>query len=320
MSGLPVKVSVIIPVYNVEKYLSACLNSCVHQTLNDIEIICVNDGSTDRSRQILEEFAKRDYRIKIVDKPNGGLSSARNAGIDCANGEMIMFLDSDDYIALNACERVWCETKEAPTDVVIFGTEILPEKPRATSWYYNVLSVRTHRRNEFTADVLFKEPAAKPFVWRHAYHRKFFTEYGLRFDERVKYGEDTVFQMEAIPYGTHFSFIADKLYYYRWYREGSLMQTNHDDMDEKIRKHLILLQCICQYWKQQGWFALYGKSFVEWMLEFIVVDVRNPEVLEAQSHLAALAGVIQEYQLGDYLDGLSGRWREYARSVKRGKL
>ncbi len=132
MSGLPVKVSVIVPVYNVEQYLSACLHSCVNQTLYDIEIICVNDGSTDGSLAILQAFAQRDHRVKIIDKPNGGLSSARNAGIDQANGEMIMFLDSDDYLSLNACERVWTETLEAPTDVIIFGTRIFPNSPRAT--------------------------------------------------------------------------------------------------------------------------------------------------------------------------------------------
>ena len=80
------KVSVIVPVYNVEKYLSQCLDALIHQTLRDIEIICVNDGSTDNSRKILEEYKNKDSRIVIVDKENGGLSSARNAGLKVATG------------------------------------------------------------------------------------------------------------------------------------------------------------------------------------------------------------------------------------------
>lgn len=101
------KVTIIIPVYNVEKYLEKCLNSVICQTLKDIEIICVNDGSTDNSQQILKEYAQKDERIKIVDKKNGGLSSARNAGLDAATGEYCYFLDSDDWIELNTLEKLY---------------------------------------------------------------------------------------------------------------------------------------------------------------------------------------------------------------------
>ena len=92
------KISVIVPIYNVEKYLAKCLDTILAQTFSDIEIICVNDGSTDNSRKILSEYAKKDSRIKIVDKKNGGLSSARNAGMKVAQGEFISFIDSDDWI------------------------------------------------------------------------------------------------------------------------------------------------------------------------------------------------------------------------------
>lgn len=317
MSGLPVKVSVIIPVYNVEKCLSACLSSCVNQTLYDVEFICVNDGSTDNSLAILEAFAKADSRIKIVNKPNGGLSSARNAGIREANGEIIMFLDSDDYLAHNACERVWLETLEGPTDVVIFGTHIFPEKPRAEDWYYNVLNVWTHRRWEFTPDVLFHEPGAKPFVWRQAYNRKFFTEYGLSFDETVKYGEDIVFQMQAFPHGTDFSFISDQLYNYRWCREGSLMASVRDDMDEKISKHLGFVETICKYWNKQGWLELYGKEYTQWLLEFLVYDIRSKEVTKAAEHLQKLNQLLLEYDLAKHLNKMPSKMNLLVKTVKR---
>ena len=91
------KISVIIPVYNVEKYLSECLDSVISQTLKDIEIICVNDGSTDNSLQILKEYASKDTRIKIIDKENEGQGYARKVGLDVANGEYILFCDSDYY-------------------------------------------------------------------------------------------------------------------------------------------------------------------------------------------------------------------------------
>ena len=100
------RISIIVPVYNVEDYLDWCLQSLYDQTLKDIEIVCVNDGSTDSSRKKLDEWAACDSRIVIVDKPNGGLSSARNAGIRAAGSPYVCFLDSDDRFHLDACEAI----------------------------------------------------------------------------------------------------------------------------------------------------------------------------------------------------------------------
>lgn len=98
------KISIIVPVYNTEKFLEKCLNSLINQTLKDIEIICINDGSTDKSLQILEKFANKDKRIQIINQTNSGLSVARNIGIKKAKGEYIGFVDSDDWVDLNFFE------------------------------------------------------------------------------------------------------------------------------------------------------------------------------------------------------------------------
>ena len=120
------KVSVIIPVYNSEKYLSACLKSVTGQTLADIEIICVNDGSTDNSGKILAEYADRDKRIRILcHDRNFGTLAARKNGISAAGGRYIMFLDSDDELALNACEKAWQAIEKNKTDMVRFGVELV---------------------------------------------------------------------------------------------------------------------------------------------------------------------------------------------------
>ena len=97
------RLSVVVPVYNVEDCLPWCLDSLKVQTLSDIEILCINDGSTDRSRNVLASYAGRDARIRIIDKPNGGLSSARNAGIDAATAPYVSFLDSDDRYTSTSC-------------------------------------------------------------------------------------------------------------------------------------------------------------------------------------------------------------------------
>ena len=113
------KVSVIVPVYNTEKYLTKCLDSLTNQTLSDIEIICINDASTDGSLKILQEYALRDDRIKVIDlKENGGVSKARNTGIDSATGEYIGFVDSDDFVDLDFYERLYNKAIETNADVV----------------------------------------------------------------------------------------------------------------------------------------------------------------------------------------------------------
>lgn len=315
-TALAPKVSIIIPIYNVEKYLSLCLNSCINQTLYDIEIICVNDGSPDNSLAIAEEFAAIDHRIKIVNKSNGGLSSARNAGLDNATGKIIIFLDSDDYIAKNACERIWCESLEAPTDIIVFGTEIIPTAPRASSWHYDVLHVWSHRYFGFEPRVLFNEPSAKPFVWRQAYSKEFIDKHNLRFDNNTKYGEDMVFQMEAFPHGTNFSFIADKLYIYRWYREGSLMASLRYDIDEKMERHFDIIETISDYWKEQNWFELYGENYLEWMLTFIVPDMMDPQAKRTEDHYAKLTALIKKYGLEKYMNKMPRKYRSLSLRLK----
>ncbi|MCI7292089.1 MAG: glycosyltransferase [Methanobrevibacter woesei] len=115
-----VKVSVIVPVYNVEKYLRDCLDSIVNQTLEDIEIICVNDGSTDNSLAILEDYAEKDSRIRIINQENKGLGGARNTGLYNANGEYISFIDSDDWIEPNTFEESYNMSKDLDLDMLMF--------------------------------------------------------------------------------------------------------------------------------------------------------------------------------------------------------
>ncbi len=118
-------VSIIIPIYNVAKYLSKCLDSCIHQTYSRIEIITVNDGSTDNSLNIIEHYASSDSRISIIQKENGGLNSARQAGIEAANGKYITILDGDDYLELNAVETLLSDIIKEDADIVVGGAKVV---------------------------------------------------------------------------------------------------------------------------------------------------------------------------------------------------
>ena len=115
------KISVIVPVYNAEKYLKECLDSLINQTLKEIEIICVNDGSTDNSLTILNEYRRRDARVKVMTKKNGGQGCARNCALKCVSGKYIVFVDSDDYLSLDALDNLYSTAEKYGLDMLSYG-------------------------------------------------------------------------------------------------------------------------------------------------------------------------------------------------------
>lgn len=126
-------VSVIIPVFNVEAYLKECLDSIINQTFSDIEIICIDDGSTDSSPEILREYASKDSRVIIITKENGGLSSARNAGMEATSGEYVTFLDSDDYLEIDAIQQLYDKASSEQLDMLVFCGKSFCEKGFTTT-------------------------------------------------------------------------------------------------------------------------------------------------------------------------------------------
>ena len=301
MSELSVKISVIMPVYNVEDCLSTSLNSLANQTLRDVEFVCVNDGSTDNSLAILKEYEKVDSRFKIIDKKNAGVSAARNTGIENASGKIIMFLDPDDYYEEFACERMYNEFLEAPTDICIFGSKIFPDFPKPPKWYNYILTSHYERFDEFEPKILFNNPCSKPFIWRHAYSKEFLDKYNIRFDERCNFGEDTIFPMEAFPHAKNISFIADALYNYRWSRDGSLMNLNKD-IDDRIEKHIALVDIVADYWQKEGWLRLYKKQFAKWVFDFLMVDINAYNVQQKKLHMKNFYNVVNKYGLQKYIN------------------
>ena len=316
MNSLPPKISIIIPVYNTEPFLSSCLTSCIRQTLFDIEIVCVNDGSTDGSEKILQEFARADFRIQIINKPNGGLSSARNAGILNSAGEMILFLDSDDNLEPDACEIVWQEVRERQPDIVVFGTNTFPMTPAAPAWYKNNLSVQKKRYSDFSPNVLFKQTGSWPFVWRQAYNRSFLSENDLLFDETIRFGEDTVFQLEAFPHGSKFSFIPDKIYNYRWFRPNSLMEQYNSRLEEKRLQHLVVAETISRYWKEHGWLDSYRLDYLNWMILFLVpARIPEPDPPLSDEYISGVKSLISRYEMDSHLHHLPRKTRKRVKRI-----
>ena len=292
-----VKVSLILPVYNVEEYLRECLDSCINQTLGQIEIICIDDGSTDGSAKILAEYADSDKRIRIIAQPNSGLSAARNSGLRVARGEWIMFLDTDDYLEPKACERIYREATSSLCDIIVFGTNIFPIEPKPTKWHSSVLHIRGRRYPNATPDIIFKEAGAKPFVWRQAFSAELLRTSGVMFDEDVRYGEDIVFQFKIFPHAKRVSFISDRLYNYRWYRQGSLMASFGQDLSLKLERHLALADIILGAWENMGLLEKYSLELLKWFCQFVLYDLVNSKI-EGRAEFAKRArDIIRKYGL-----------------------
>ncbi len=222
------KISVIVPVYNVEEYLPQCLDSILNQTFSNIEIICVNDGSTDGSRKILEDYKQKDSRIKIVDKKNGGLSSARNAGMKVAKGEFYSFIDSDDWIDYTMLEKLYNNITAYNSDISICAVhqydetkqQIDDSNPYYTLGYFN----STFDNRAFS----YKD--TKPFLmdvcvmaWNKLYRRSLIDEYKAVFPDGLIF-EDGPFFFTIFFKTQRVSIVRDFLYYYRINRKNSIIQ------------------------------------------------------------------------------------------------
>ncbi len=272
------KVSVLVPVYNVENYLAECLDSIISQTLEDIEIICVNDGSTDSSLEILEQYTAKDSRIKIIDKENGGLPSARNAGLDNATGEYVSFVDSDDHIQPNMMSVLYNNAKSTNAEIVICGANVFPEKPHADEWVYTVLSPGKKFYPKCSDELLYKDPASRPFIWRTFVKRDLIERNHIRLNEQIQIGEDNALQFRLYPLANGISLIPDKLYNYRWFRKDSLMNTIvYKDTNKKALSHIKMVLHIAEEWEKNGETESSAFSFLKWSVEFLYDDfIRLP--------------------------------------------
>ena len=204
-----IKVSVIIPVFNTEKYISKCLSSLVNQTLDDIEIICVNDGSTDNSLEIIEKIANNDARIKIINQEHKKQGAARNAGLKIAEGEYIGFVDSDDWIDLNYYEMLYNTAKKYDADIAL-ATNVRIGNGK-TKKRLEITEEKTAVTLQEKIDIgnQVKNPCPTNKIYRHSMLK----ENNIIWQEGV-YCEDKLFTIQAIYYANKIVTVPDVNYYY----------------------------------------------------------------------------------------------------------
>ena len=234
------KVSVIVPIYNVEKYLEKCINSLLSQTLEDIQIILVNDGSKDNSGNIAKEYEKNNKdRVIYVEKENGGLSDARNYGLKYATGDFIAFLDSDDYIEKNAYEEMYNKAIEENADYVEcdFIWEF-PNKIRVDKQY------PYKNKKEMLSFV-------RVVAWNKLIKRQLITDNNLEFPKGLRY-EDVEFTYKLIPFINKFAYV-DKPFIHYVQREGSIANVQN----ERTAEIFTVLDNVIEFYKKNNIYEKY---------------------------------------------------------------
>lgn len=267
-------VSIVVPVYKVEKYLERCINSLISQTLSDVEIILVDDGSPDNCPALCEKWASKDERIKVVHKQNGGLSSARNAGMAIATGKYIGFVDSDDDVEPDMYEKMFSAAEQHQVDFVMTDYIRIQEDGTShlktldiDSGYYDKSKIR----EEIFPNLIMRESVDYgPLlsVWHCLYRADFLNQYELCFDEQVRWSEDNIFSAVMGYYcGSFYYMKGEGLYHYYQnpgtittsFRKGSWQvyctmndhlhaffdQVDDYDFSRQLKLHMIYYGCNC---------------------------------------------------------------------------
>lgn len=222
-----IKVSVIIPIYNSKKFLNRCLDSIVNQTLKEIEIICINDGSTDKSEEIVKSY--NDERIVLISQENSGISVTRNRGMAIARGEYIGFVDSDDWLDLDFYEKLYEAAKKNDADIATAGII------RLHKWHkkFYIKFTQETVTNDIKQKVDLCEYPNKSYVWNKIYKTNKLQEHNLKFEEGRIY-EDIIFTPQALYYLDKMVTVPDTYYYY-WRSSNSTVTKK----DEKSKQDLI---------------------------------------------------------------------------------
>ena len=253
------KISVILPIYNVDRYIRQCLDSLVNQTFTDIEIICVDDGSTDDSGLICDEYAQKDKRIKVIHKSNSGTGAARNDGLKIATGECIAFVDPDDWIRENMFERLYSLLKAKDVDIVMCTPGgFNEEKQLEEDFPYFVDSNFSKSLDNRIFNWQDISPFSYPMcVWNKLYKKKLFDDNDIDFAEGLDF-EDHKVIFKSLLTAKRMFFIREKLYIYRFNRQGSILSDNN----RRLIDHIQIFDIVENILRETNTMELLRKDFL----------------------------------------------------------
>lgn len=250
-----VKVSIIVPVYNVAEYLEQCLDSVVNQTLQDVEIILVNDGSTDNSEEICRKYADRDSRVRLITQFNQGLAAARQTGLDAACGEYIGFVDSDDWLELDMYEKMYQAAHSHDADIVfcnVYRNEDKKEQAYFESGYYDRKKMEEVIFPRLLAgfDKDGGETTIRWCNWLRIYRKKLIDDNHIRFDKRFRRCQDLPFTFECTIHANSYYYLGDEYLYHNRMNFESLSKGYTKNMWGLIKPLILYIKAIVDVYEQ----------------------------------------------------------------------
>jgi glycosyltransferase involved in cell wall biosynthesis len=315
-------VSVIIPVYNVENYLHQCLDSVLNQTLSDIEIICVNDESTDSSLDILEEYAARDSRVKIITQKNAGAGAARNTGLRTATGEYLSFLDSDDFFELDMLEKAYSTCLSNKLDFVVFRSDIYNNDRNIFVPQYATIRTDLLPRKEIFSYRDIEKDIFKVFVgwaWDKLFRREFVISNNLLFQEQ-RTTNDLLFVFSALVKAKRIMVLDDVLAHHRTSLNSSLSRTR----EKSWRCFYNALLALRDELKASGIYEEVEQSYINYALHF---SLWNLNTLTGSAYEKLYNSIKCEFfqELGIPKHGRNyfwnkGEYRQYLKIMKNKKV
>lgn len=274
--------SIIVPIYNVEQYLANCIESILIQTFNDFELILVNDGSTDSCGEICNYYAKIDNRVLVIHKTNGGVSSARNAGIDKATGEYIAFIDPDDSIEPNMYELLLKAALLHKVDIVICPIKIIDisNNTRSISSIWtdiNCIIGKQEIEKYLIPSILVNRTYSLVSSVNKLYRKSLFDLFNIRFDEHKHHSEDARLNFTLLPLINNLVYIEQPLYNYYLRRRNSLSKVFREDLYEYILDNKSFLIELCRKYSLANKIDTVRKHFMQVTLGYMQ-DIVNSEI------------------------------------------
>ena len=222
-------ISVIVPIYKVEEYLDRCVNSLVHQTYQNLEIILVDDGSPDRCPEICDQWEQKDRRIRVIHKVNGGVSSARNAGMEAANGGWISFVDPDDYLAEDGLENLMAVCQRHKSDLVCGSIHGIKTRNRCDNL---TLTDNILEKQSFAKQLHFLFNTVPSSSCAKLYNTSIIRKHALSFPLDTPWGEDAIFYCRYLTRASSIATIQQYIYHYDRTREGSAVKRYYENMNQ----------------------------------------------------------------------------------------
>ena len=319
--GDKIAVSVIIPVYNLETLLPVCLDSLLSQTMPDLEILCVDDGSGDASRQVVESYCEKDCRVHLFCQNHRGVSQARNLGIRNAGGKYVLFVDGDDWVEPNMLETMLARAEETGSDMVVCSAHVhflAPEQvsSRQQKSLRRALCAEPDQwnRGRNTEEIwdTASKPACWPFIWNKLIRRAILVEHQLQFPPGLPLGEDGLFLLVLMQYVSRVDFLPQALYHYRYLRSASATARLSVSLDTRFPQHCQVASCLAEQFFQRELLEENGPYLLGWITEFLYRDYLKLSQNGTEKAAPLVEHMFRKYGLLNYAQAVNSNVRKQA--------